>query len=167
VLRPGGRAAISDIVADRDVPERLRRDPELWSGCIAGAYREDRFLEAFAAAGFHGIHIARRDAEPWRVLDGIQFLAVTVLAYKGGTAAAGEGERHVLYRGPLRSVQDDQGHVFQRGVATVVAESTWRRLQTEPYAGMFEAVGDAVAQGPERAVDTAQPKSCCGPQQHC
>jgi SAM-dependent methyltransferase len=51
VVRRGGRVAISDIVSDEDVPEELQRDSELWSGCISGAFREDKFLEAFDAAG--------------------------------------------------------------------------------------------------------------------
>ena len=40
VLRRGGRAVISDIVSDEEVPERLQNDPELWSGCISGALTE-------------------------------------------------------------------------------------------------------------------------------
>ena len=89
VLKPGGRAAISDIVADHDVPERMQRDPELWSGCIAGAYREDRFLTAFKDAGFRDVRLANRQQQPWRTVEGIEFRAVTVLAHKSkpGTAA--------------------------------------------------------------------------------
>jgi len=60
VLKLGGRAAISDIVADEDVPEHLQNDPELRSGCISGAFREDRFLDAFAEAGFYGMEILAR-----------------------------------------------------------------------------------------------------------
>jgi ubiquinone/menaquinone biosynthesis C-methylase UbiE len=48
VLRNGGRAAISDIVSDEDVPPHMKRDAALWSGCLSGALREDRFLQAFA-----------------------------------------------------------------------------------------------------------------------
>jgi len=47
VLKVGGRVAISDIVSDEDVPAHQRQDPTLWSGCISGAFREDRFLQAF------------------------------------------------------------------------------------------------------------------------
>jgi SAM-dependent methyltransferase len=83
VLRPGGRAAVSDIVADRDVPEELQRDPELWSGCVSGAFREDAFLRAFEEAGFHGIRLASRAAQPWHTVAGIDFRSVTVLAHKG------------------------------------------------------------------------------------
>ncbi len=62
VLRDGGRAAISDIVSDEDVPEELQKDPTLWSGCLSGAFREDEFLKAFEAAGFYGFisHAGRR-----------------------------------------------------------------------------------------------------------
>lgn len=87
VLRPTGRAAISDIVADRDVPEHLRRDPELWSGCVSGAYREDRFLQAFAAAGMQDVRIVHRQERPWRIVDGIEFRSLTVLAHKSRAAA--------------------------------------------------------------------------------
>src|SRR5262249_39511533 len=55
VLRCPGRAVISDIVSDEDVPTRLQNDPELWSGCISGALREDKFLQAFEESGFYGI----------------------------------------------------------------------------------------------------------------
>jgi len=70
VLRLGGRAAISDIVADEDVPERLQQNHELWSGCLSGAFREDRFLKAFEEAGFYGLQIAARQPEPWRTVEG-------------------------------------------------------------------------------------------------
>ncbi len=83
VLRSGGRAAISDIVASEDVSAELRRDPELWSGCVSGAYREDRFVQAFEQAGFREVEIVQRQAEPWQVVGGIEFRAVTVLATKG------------------------------------------------------------------------------------
>jgi arsenite methyltransferase len=82
VLKPGGRAAISDIVSDRPVPERLKHDPELWSGCISGAYEESAFLEAFAAAGFVTVELVARQDEPWTVVEGIEFRSVTVRAYK-------------------------------------------------------------------------------------
>src|SRR5881394_4565112 len=47
VLEKGGRAVISDIVSDEEVPEEMQNDPELWSGCISGALTEEGFLQAF------------------------------------------------------------------------------------------------------------------------
>jgi len=82
VLKAGGRAVISDIVSDRDVPRELQDDPLLWSGCISGAFREDRFLQAFADAGFVGIELLSRQCEPWTVVQGIEFRSVTVRARK-------------------------------------------------------------------------------------
>ena len=61
----------------------MQDDPELWSGCISGAFREDRFVEAFADAGFDRAEILKRDAEPWRTVEGIEFRALTVRAFKG------------------------------------------------------------------------------------
>ncbi|MBL8829773.1 MAG: methyltransferase domain-containing protein [Planctomycetaceae bacterium] len=86
VLKPGGRAAISDIVANCDVPESLQRDPQLWSGCISGAEREDRFVKSFAAVGFDEPRIETPQTTPWRIIEGIEFRAVTVIAQKGATA---------------------------------------------------------------------------------
>ena len=83
VLRQGGRAVISDIVSDQDVPVALQNDPELWSGCISGALTEEGFLRAFAEAGFEGVRLLKRDATPWRTVEGIEFRSVTVEACKG------------------------------------------------------------------------------------
>jgi arsenite methyltransferase len=83
VLKRGGRAAISDIVSNEPVPEAMKTDPDLWSGCISGAFQETELLKAFEDAGFYGIHIAKRDENPWQIVNGIEFRAITVIAYKG------------------------------------------------------------------------------------
>lgn len=82
VLKPDGRAVISDIVSSDDVPENLQRDAELSSGCISGALREDRFLRAFADAGFDPVRILKRDESPWREVEEITFRSLTVEAIK-------------------------------------------------------------------------------------
>ena len=83
VVKEGGRAVISDIVSDIEVPLALREDAQLWSGCIAGAYREQAFVEAFERAGFSDVTIVKRDEAPWQTVSGIEFRSVTVQAYKG------------------------------------------------------------------------------------
>jgi SAM-dependent methyltransferase len=115
VLKRHGRLAVSDIVADEDVPEHLQRDPQLWSGCISGAYREDAFLRAFEESGFHGIKIAKRQQEAWRTVEGIEFRSMTVLAYKGKQGPCLERNQALVYRGPFKKVEDDDGHLFPRG----------------------------------------------------
>lgn len=140
VLRSKGRAVISDIVSDEDVPEHLQRDPELWTGCISGALREDRLLEAFEAAGFYGIELHRWQMEPWRTVEGIEFRSVTVVAYKGKEGPCLDQKHAVLYRGPFREVVDDDGHCFRRGVRTAVCEKTFGILSGEPYRNHFELI---------------------------
>jgi SAM-dependent methyltransferase len=140
VLRDGGRATISDIVSDEDVPEHLRRDPHLWSGCVSGAFREDEFLEAFEEAGFHGVQVVARQEEPWRVVEGIEFRSVTIQAFKAEPRLELDRRQALIYRGPFRHVQDDAGNVFARGERTAVGDRTFELLTREPYAGMFDAV---------------------------
>ena len=133
VLRPGGRCAISDIVSDEDVPRHLQEVPELWSGCISGSMREDRFLDAFAEVGLYGIEIAERQVEPWAVIEGIEFRSITVVAHKGKEGPCWEHLEAVIYNGPWKEVADDDGHVFRRGQRTAVCRKTFRILTREPY----------------------------------
>lgn len=151
VLRRGGRAVISDIVSDEDVPDRLQRDPELWSGCIAGAFREDRFLRAFEEAGFYAVTLAAREHEPWRTVEGIEFRSVTVVAYKGKEGPCFDYKQAVVYRGPFREVTDDDGHVLRRGVRTAVCGKTFRILSSEPYRSHVEPIEPRVAVLPDEA----------------
>src|SRR5881409_3286764 len=107
VLKKGGRAVICDIVSDEEVPEEMQNDPELWSGCISGAFTEDGLLAAFEESGFYGLQILRRDAEPWRTVQGIEFRSVTVEAFKGKQGECFERNQAVIYRGPFKEVVDD------------------------------------------------------------
>jgi arsenite methyltransferase len=72
VLRPGGRFAVSDVVVRGPVPAEIRRNVELWVGCVAGAMEESEYRTKLAAAGFENIEI-----EPTRIYsfeDARQFL---------------------------------------------------------------------------------------------
>jgi ubiquinone/menaquinone biosynthesis C-methylase UbiE len=57
VLRPGGRFAISDVVADPEMDEATRADMAAWTGCIAGALTREEFKRGLAGAGFSDIEI--------------------------------------------------------------------------------------------------------------
>lgn len=140
VLRPGGRAAISDIVCDEDVPEHLQRDPNLWSGCVSGAFREDQFVQAFQDAGFCGIEIVKRVDPPWQIIQGIEFRSLTVVAFKPRSGPCLERQQAVIYRGPFKQVEDDDGHVYWRGKRMAVCDKTFQTLAQAPYAGMFDPV---------------------------
>lgn len=137
VLKPGGRAVISDIVSDRDVPTTLQNNPELWSGCLSGAFRDDLFLAAFEQAGFTGLEILERQAEPWQVIDGIEFRSLTLRAHKLNANVQDTTCQTVTYRGPWKSVQDDFGQTYLRGKRTSVNTGIAAVLQQSPFSGQM------------------------------
>lgn len=134
VLKVGGRIAISDIVSDEVAPPELRKDPELWSGCISGAFQERELLTMLEEAGFYGIAVDKWDVTPWQVVKGIEFRSATVTAYKGKEGPCLEANQAVLYKGPWKQVVDDDGHTLRRGERVAVCEKTFRLLTSEPYA---------------------------------
>ena len=61
ILRPGGRLAISDVVATIELPEALRSDPQLYAGCMAGALQINELEILLLEAGFVEIRITPKD----------------------------------------------------------------------------------------------------------
>ena len=57
VLKPGGRFAVSDVVVRGEVPDAVRKNMELWVGCIAGALQETEYRDKLAKVGFDAIHV--------------------------------------------------------------------------------------------------------------
>ena len=156
VTKVGGRVVISDIVCDEDVPQAMQDDPELWSGCISGAYREDEFLEAFTDVGFYGIRVLARDDAPWQTVNGIEFRSVTVEAFKGKEGACLEGLQAVIYKGPFSHVKDDDGHEIPRGVRYAVCDKTFRLFQREPYRDHFDFIEPIEPVTPSEPFDCAR-----------
>ncbi|GAP99424.1 methyltransferase domain-containing protein [Leptolyngbya sp. NIES-2104] len=190
VLKRGGRAVISDIVCDEPPTEKILNDPELWSGCIAGAFLENEFLEMFEQAGFYGIEILARQTEPWQVVDGVEFRSLTVQAFKGKQGECLERNQAVIYRGPWKSVQDDDGHTLYRGERMAVCDKTFQIythpngayhseiIAIEPYeevpyesATAFPCVGDTI-RDPRQTKGanyrmTTDSDDCCSSSQSC
>lgn len=135
VLKKGGSAVISDIVSDEVPTEAILNDPQLWSGCIAGAFTEVGFLEMFTGAGFYGVELLARSQEPWRTIDGVEFRSVTVRAFKGKEGPCLERNQAILYTGPWSQVRDDDGHTFYRGQRMAVCDKTYQIMTSEsgPY----------------------------------
>jgi arsenite methyltransferase len=57
VLKPGGRFAVSDVIADPGMDATTRADMAAWTGCIAGALTREQFQDSLAAAGLHDVEI--------------------------------------------------------------------------------------------------------------
>jgi arsenite methyltransferase len=83
VLRPGGRFAVSDVVFRGEVPEAVKRNVELWIGCVAGALQETEYRSLLAEVGFAEVQV-----EPTRIYRAED--AQTFLAEAGIDAAGVE-----------------------------------------------------------------------------
>jgi SAM-dependent methyltransferase len=80
VLRPGGRFVVSDVVAERELPESVRSDPHAWAACYGGAIPEADYLAAARRAGFDEMQVLER-SEPYRK-GGVSVLSLTLRGRK-------------------------------------------------------------------------------------
>ncbi len=143
VLKPGGRVAISDIVSDEHVPEHMKADHHLWSGCISGAYQEKEFLDAFADAGFVAVGYDKWDTEPWQIVESVEFRSVTIVATKPSKSGLVDKGHSVIYKGPYNRVHDDLGNFYPRGERIAVSLRTYRLLIEGPYREDFIGIEPA------------------------
>jgi ubiquinone/menaquinone biosynthesis C-methylase UbiE len=162
VLKPGGRVAIADIVSDQPISAEMKQDPELWSGCISGAFQEQEFLAAFAAAGFDAACYDKWDVQPWRVISGIEFRSVTLCAVRPMQLTDTADKKMLMYRGPFAAVTDETGATWQRGQRLFVSAGTHARLTKPAYDNAFI---DLSAADDEAACGTpATSQACCTPE---
>jgi len=169
VLKDHGRTVIADIVADREVPPKMRADGQLWGECISGALTEEAFLAALERAGFYGVSIMQKTF--WREVEGCRFYSVTTRGYKfekqAGCSYIGQ---YAIYLGPLKAAIDEEGHLFPRGSHVEVCTDTAAKLSRAPYAGSFVIVdgptGHASVAG--SVADSANgSEACCAPGSGC
>jgi SAM-dependent methyltransferase len=73
VLKPGGRFAVSDVVVRGAVPDAIKKNMELWIGCVAGALGDYEYVAKLARAGFNEIGI--EDTRVYSLEDARTFLA--------------------------------------------------------------------------------------------
>jgi hypothetical protein len=133
VLKVGWRIAVSDIVSDEISPEHLKNNANLWSGCLTWALQEKEFIDELERAGFYGMTIDKYDEKPWHVVEWIEFRSATVLAYKWKQGACLEKNQALIYKGPWKSVTDDDGHTFYRWDRMAVCEKTFTIMNKSPY----------------------------------
>ncbi len=136
VMKDNGTFSISDIVSDKEVPQHLKDDEELWSGCISGSLTEKEYLALMEKTGFYGLTVFKQSV--WKEIEGIKFKSIVVKGHKlkrskecvfiGQTAT---------YTGPMKKAEDDENHTFLRGIPQEVCTETAKRLSKEPYKKSF------------------------------
>ena len=96
VLRAGGRLAIADVIAGTELPDNIREDLQLYSGCMAGASQLADLEQMLASSGFTDIRIAPKDEskefiKDWAPGRGIEdyVLSATIEAVKPGGGCCG------------------------------------------------------------------------------
>jgi arsenite methyltransferase len=159
VLRPGGRAVISDIVADLDVPQAMRADPQLWSGCYSGAMREEEFLDAFLQAGLTGLRVLKREDRPWETVGEVTFRSVTVEAHKPAAPPPVDGTIAATYLGPFALARIDTGLDLPRGLPVRLGTADLAAVLTGAYRDQVKLT-DAAGLGPPATV-ACGPAGCC------
>ncbi len=179
VLKPGGRVAVSDIISDEACGEELKQNPELWSGCLSGAFQETAFLQAFSDAGFVAVKYDQWDPEVWRVVEGIEFRSALLTAVKPAMSMPMDRGHAVMYRGPYAQIRDEEGQVYPRGVRMAVSDHTFALLTSDVYDNDFIGFTPArmpaprqwcsSAHGPRPVSETrggvqsgSSAKGCCG-----
>jgi SAM-dependent methyltransferase len=143
VHRPGGRFTISDIVADQPIPNYLIYDKAKWGDCLSGALTIKDYWGGLRDAGFKGLHQVNQI--PWRVIDGIQFLSVTLTGYKLPSASTTPSSTFATLTGPFSQVLDELGMTYTRGNPQQIDERTAALLALAPYQDRFILAEQRVA----------------------
>jgi len=157
ILKPGGRFVIADIISEREVPEEMRNQREMWGECVSGALTLSQFLSAARPHGFHGFQIKKDYL--WKIVQGIKFYSYTLSACKSpeSKTASFRGDFTATYAGPFDSITHS-GSNYPVGVPIEIDESLAEIMRTSPYCAHF------IVTGPESETPAESPDSdsCCG-----
>jgi len=82
VMKPGGRFSISDVVTYGEMPESIRKDVALWTGCIAGAMDHDEYQQIIREASFAEVRVASSVEYDYPKGEGYGVMSVTVEGLK-------------------------------------------------------------------------------------
>lgn len=135
VLKPGGRFSISDIVADQTIPHYLVHDRKKWGDCLSGALPFHEYWNGLRQAGFRDIH--QVSIVPWRVIDGIHFLSVTLSGYKM-TPITSTSFPFAILKGPFSLVKDELERTYRRGIPQPLDDKTSALLHMPFYEKLFD-----------------------------
>ncbi len=114
MLRPGGRAVISDICHEDDIPLDIKYNQKLRGECIGGAFRQDELFALLRDLGFEAARILKRFL--YRTVAGYRFYSIT---YRIARPSRTRTES-ILYRGPFAGLLLEDGRIVEKGVTAEV-----------------------------------------------
>ena len=155
ILKPGGRFMISDVISNKEVPEAMQNNKELWGECISGALTLNKFLDYAGKNRFKGLQVQKDYL--WKEVEGIKFYSYTIEGCKHVSSESKSCCSSLLatYAGPFESVTF-QETVYPMGIAVEINEDTAQLLSSHSYAGQF-IITNPTTEKP------AEPESpCCG-----
>jgi len=82
VLKPGGSFVVSDIVSIGEIPETIKRDMELWAGCVAGALKKEDYLNIIERCGFESVSVLSEKRYDYLRSDTYALSSITVRGQK-------------------------------------------------------------------------------------
>lgn len=161
VIRPSGRFTISDIVSDRTIPNYLTHDKGKWGDCLSGALTIRDYWDGLREAGFRGLHQVL--ILPWRVIDGIHFLSITITGYKPAPSDSNLDLSFATFLGPFSQVKDENGIIYQRGKPQQLDQDSMALLNLPPYKERFALTGHplTLAQKDHRLVAITPEETPC------
>ena len=133
-LKPGGRLFVHVLVGEEPVNTPQLPGP---AGAVRFVPYEEDPLRLLEAAGLSGIKLLKFDSKPCFVRDGVGMRELQLESWK----VVGDCDEsiEVMYRGPFKSVSDDLGHEFVRGVRVMVSPATATELRKGHLADSFVA----------------------------
>ena len=155
ILKPGGRFMISDIISDKEAPEAMQNNKELWGECVSGALTLNIFLGYAEKNRFKGLRVQKDYL--WKEVEGIKFYSYTIEGCKHVSSGSKSCCSSLLatYAGPFESVTF-QETVYPMGIAVEINEDTAQLLASHSYAGQI------IITNPTTEKPAEPESSCCG-----
>lgn len=135
ILKPGGQLSLHQLTARVSLPLLRERLPGP-AAVVDAIPTAAEVIADLEAAGFAELHFSKLGDGPYFAADGVDCRETRLSAIKPAATETGRTQE-VLYKGPAKSITDDAGNRFERGVWTVTSEESARRLRSGPLADHF------------------------------
>ena len=149
VLRPGGKLFAHVLTSDRRTIDRPNLPGP--AALVERVLPVEEVVKLFEESGFVGLQLTKYGEQPCFHVDDAELRETKLEAFAPTATCCSDEVARVVYRGPLRSLTDDAGRVYPRGVPVEIAAAQWDALKRAGCAASFTRFGG------ESSAD-----ACCG-----